>query len=134
MDIHNQHPWPASIENAREIQNKLRCSVILKSGIPLQSIQTIAAADVTCSKKNKRLFAAVVLFSFPEIQFLSVSAIQYPEIFPYIPGYLSFRELPPLISIFETLNEKFEVILCAAHGFAHHAHQYVNKIRIASQN
>jgi len=119
MEVYYKHPWRISINEAREIQNKLRSQVILESSTPLKSIKTIAAADISYSLRDKNLFAAVVLFSFPGFKLISAKALKSEANFPYVPGYLSFREIPALISIFEGLNEDVDVILCDGHGIAH---------------
>lgn len=119
MEIHRKHPWRISINEAREIQTKMRSRVNLKSSIQLRSIKTIAAADISYSLRSKNLFAAVVLFSFPELKLITAKALKFKANFPYVPGYLSFREIPALIPIFEELKENVDVILCDGHGIAH---------------
>lgn len=120
MEVYHKHPWRISINEAREVQTKLRSHVLLnENGLPLKSIQTIAAADISYSLRDKNLFAAVVIFSFPELELITAKAGKSIANFPYIPGYLSFREIPALISIFEELDENVDVILCDGHGIAH---------------
>lgn len=119
MEVYHKHPWQISITEAREIQNKLSSHVVLENNLPLKSIETIAAADISYSLRDKNLFAAVVLFSFPELKFITAKAAKSVANFPYVPGYLSFREIPALISIFEELKENVDVILCDGHGIAH---------------
>lgn len=39
--------------------------------------------------------------------------------FPYVPGYLSFREIPPIMAALERLSTQPDVIICDGHGIAH---------------
>lgn len=119
MEIYHKHPWKISINQAREIQNKLGSRVALQNNLSVESIQTIAAGDISYSLRDNNLFAAVVLFSIPKLEFITARALKSIPNFPYVPGYLSFREIPPLISIFEELDEDMDVILCDGHGIAH---------------
>jgi deoxyribonuclease V len=119
MKIYHKHPWSISTKEAREIQNNLQSYLILENDLPPVSIKIIAGTDVSYSKINKKLYASVVLFSYPELEFISNTSIESHEDFPYIPGYLSFREIPGLISIFEKLEDDVDLILCDGQGIAH---------------
>ena len=119
MKIYHKHPWSLSIEEARKLQNELHTHLILENNINLHSIKIIAGTDISYSTKKRKLYAAVVLFSYPKLEFISSISTEYQEDFPYIPGYLSFREIPGLISIFEKLEDNIDLILCDGHGIAH---------------
>jgi len=58
------------------------------------------------------LFGAVVLMDFPELTPVAVYHAQAEIRFPYVPGYLSFRELPVLMGIFEKMREDFCTNVC----------------------
>ncbi len=47
------------------------------------------------------------------------TAVAVPVCFPYIPGLLTFRELPPVAEAWARLKRLPEVLIFDAHGFAH---------------
>lgn len=119
MKIHHQHPWRISLNQARKIQTRLSSKVILRSSPSLHSLNIIAAVDTAYSKTQRKLFAAVALFSFPELCCLSCFSVECGEAFPYLPGYLSFREIPCYIQIFKKINGDVDLILCDGQGYSH---------------
>lgn len=59
------------------------------------------------------------MYSFPEMQEIERAWAERELKFPYVPGLLSFRELPVLLAAFEKLSAAPEVIFCDAQGYAH---------------
>jgi deoxyribonuclease V len=119
MKIYYEHPWKVSINVARQIQMQLRNQVDLTTKIQPHSINTLAAADISHSPGDKYLSAAVVLVSFPQLKVISTYYAIDTINFPYIPGLLSFREVPLLIKIFQKICDDFDLLLCDGHGIAH---------------
>ncbi|MEM4410015.1 MAG: deoxyribonuclease V, partial [Candidatus Caldarchaeum sp.] len=106
-----------TIDEARKIQFSLRERVILQDCF--HKIATVAGCDVGKVKGTRRLVCAITVFSFPELMEIGkVSAIA-DETFPYVPGYLSFREAPVIFNAWEKLAEKPDVLMCDGHGVAH---------------
>ena len=64
-------------------------------------------------------FSAVVLLSWPGLEVREIARAQGSFSFPYVPGLLSFRELPPLLRSFRRLAEIPDLILCDGQGLAH---------------
>jgi deoxyribonuclease V len=60
-----------------------------------------------------------VVFSFPGLSRIEEKWIQDKVNFPYIPGLLSFRELPVLLKALKRLKTDPELILCDGQGIAH---------------
>ncbi len=109
--------WNVSPADAISIQKKLASRVKI---CPLpHRTQWIAAADVSYSKGNDKLFAAVVLCHLPDLTVHERLAASARVTFPYIPGLLSFRETPLIIELCERLGQKPEIILCDGQGIAH---------------
>jgi deoxyribonuclease V len=95
------HSWSLTPKEAPELQHQLASQVIDDRPLNIASIQTVAGIDV--SVKNNQSRSAIVVLSFPELQFIeAVTAIQ-PTPFPYVPGLLSFREAPVILEAFEQL-------------------------------
>jgi deoxyribonuclease V len=119
MKIYYEHPWNVTANEARQIQMQLRRRVDLTTKIQLHSIKTLAAADISYSRGDKYLSAAVILLSFPELKIISSFYATGAIRFPYIPGLLSFREAPVLMNIFKEIPDDFDVLLCDGQGIAH---------------
>jgi deoxyribonuclease V len=122
MKIKNLHPWHISIKEAEKIQIKLQKKTIFNS--PFSSIRTIkniVGADVNFIEGKNLLTAGLAVFSFPELNILEKVRIEKKvnQLFPYIPGLLAFREIPPLLDAFKKLKTEPDVILCDGQGIAH---------------
>jgi deoxyribonuclease V len=109
--------WPKSltIPEAREIQNQLRKKVRVTPLI--KEPRYIAGADAAFSDES--VFAAVCLFLFPELTLVEQRTAIQKLSFPYVPGYLSFREGPSIIGALEILSKKPDLILVDGQGIAH---------------
>ena len=80
-------------------------------------IKYIAGVDV--GRNQTMLFGAVVVLSFPELQILESTWAKVQERLPYIPGYLSFREVPVILRAYKKLKRRPELILVDGQGIAH---------------
>ena len=102
MKIKHLHGWDVSSQEAIRIQKKLRSRLELgKSPGP---IERVAGTDVSFSRKSGRIWAGVVVFSYPELCRIEEQWIRDRVSFPYIPGLLSFRELPVLLKALERVK------------------------------
>ncbi len=119
MEINQLHPWQVSTREAARIQADLREKVLLQSESNFESIQTIAAADVSSHKSENILYAAVVIMQFSPLKFINCYWEIAPARFPYVPGYLSFREAPIIVEIFKKISHPPDVLLCDGQGIAH---------------
>ncbi len=112
-----QHNWNVTPKEAVEIQKQLREELQL---IPLKKpITTIGGADVSMNMFAKDGFAGFVTLSFPSLDVIDHSVVQNEIPFPYIPGLLSFREIPMLVEAWEKLKKKPDVIVVDGVGIAH---------------
>ena len=112
-----RHRWDLSPKEAVALQRELAESVVF---CPLpEDFKILGASDIGYVPAIDRLVAVVVTFSWPELQLLeTVHAISSIP-FPYIPGLLSFREVPPLLEAFEKLRNPPDALLCDGQGIAH---------------
>jgi deoxyribonuclease V len=92
MQIRHLHAWDVSTQEAVQLQKELTSRLDLRK--LSRPIKRIAGADVSFSRKSGRIWAGVVVFSFPELSKIEEKWIKDKVRFPYIPGLLSFRELP----------------------------------------
>jgi len=119
MKIRDLHSWQVSTQEARSIQQKLKEQILLDDGIKIDRIRTVAAADVSFNRFGKVLFGGVVFMDFPELRLLGVCIRISEATFPYIPGYLSFREAPVILDILRDFETVPDVLLCDGQGIAH---------------
>ncbi len=79
----------------------------------------MAGVDVGFDEGGGIAKAAVAVLTFPELQLAEHATTWRESRFPYVPGYLSFRELPAVLDALEAISTTPDVVLCDAHGFAH---------------
>ena len=106
-----------SISQATQIQNELR----EKADISERefNIATIAGADISLNLYSSTIYAGIIILSFPQLIPLSYSLIKAETNFPYVPGYLAFREVPALVKAWGSLLMKPDVMVIDGHGIAH---------------
>ena len=115
MQYRSLHSWDVTPEEAREIQNRLRREVI--GADRFGTINTVAGVDIGLKKDTA--LASVVVLSFPELQVVDSEVAACPVRFPYIPGLLSFREIPPLLTAFAQLQTEPDLVIVDGQGIAH---------------
>ena len=109
------HSWDVTPEEARKLQNELRSQVIQTDRFG--TINTVAGVDI--GLKKDIALASVVVLSFPELQVVDSVVTESPVRFPYIPGLLSFREIPPLLTTFAQLQTEPDLVIADGQGIAH---------------
>lgn len=75
--------------------------------------------DVAFPAQGSVSRGAAVLFRYPDLTPVAGSIAELPTRFPYVPGLLSFRELPALLAALDGLPETPDVILVDGQGIAH---------------
>ena len=110
------HPWRVDITAARKIQERLSRRVSFSW--PGRPVRRIAGADVSFPCRARAL-AAVVVLSYPDLVPLETAVAEGPCPMPYVPGFLSFREVPVLLDAFESLACEPDLILFDGQGMAH---------------
>ncbi len=85
----------------------------------LEPVRHIAGVDVGFEDKGRITRAAVVVLAFPGLQLHEQAISRISTRFPYVPGYLSFRELPAVLQALEQLACKPDLLLCDGQGLAH---------------
>jgi deoxyribonuclease V len=79
----------------------------------------VAGADIAYDESRGLQFAAVLVFTFPELRLVETRAVRGRIPFPYVPGLLSFREAPALLRAFRRLRARPDLLLCDGQGIAH---------------
>jgi deoxyribonuclease V len=112
----NTRDWNVSPAEGIAIQNKLRETV--ERRWDRRAVNLVAGADVHFPRRD-RLRAAIVVCTHPGLEVVESAALEMPCAFPYIPGLLSFREIPGLLAAWRRLRQKPDVLLCDGQGIAH---------------
>lgn len=111
------HPWNVTPAEAIALQQTLRKQVILTD--QLGSIRRVAGVDVGFEAGGTVTRAAVAVLAYPGLELLETTIARRPTEFPYIPGLLSFRELPAVLEALAQLREPADLLLCDGQGIAH---------------
>lgn len=117
MNIPDLHPWNVTYEEAIKIQKCLKDKVILKKID--RRINYIAGLDVSYAKGANTVWAGVVVLDFPSLVKIEERWAQSKVLFPYIPGLLSFREIPALLDVLRNIEVEPDLIFCDGQGIAH---------------
>jgi deoxyribonuclease V len=107
--------WPKDLDEARAIQDQVRAQVIAYDAHG--PIRTVAGVDA--GYVDGEALAAVVVLAFPSLEPLDYAMARRPLEFPYIPGFLSFREAPAVLDALAGLRARPDLLICDGHGLAH---------------
>jgi deoxyribonuclease V len=111
------HEWKVSPKEAIAMQRELAQKVRL---IPLaRTPKRIGGCDVSMNRFATEGFAGFVTLSYPELRVEDHSVVKDAIPMPYIPGLLSFREIPMLMKAWEKLQVKPDVLMADGIGIAH---------------
>lgn len=109
--------WKLSPKAAIERQRELRA---LTNLTPLNSpIRYIGGADIAYDKNSDVVHAGIVVLDYETMEIVCSSSIVDTIQFPYIPGLLSFREIPSILKAWEALPIRPDVMMLDGHGIAH---------------
>jgi deoxyribonuclease V len=105
------------IARAQALQARLRRRVRIRGGP--RRVRLVAGADLAYRGDGSRAWAAVVLWSLRDGAVVETVTVSGRPSFPYVPGYLSFREGPLLLRAFKRLKRKPDLVLFDGQGVAH---------------
>ena len=111
------HSWDLTPKEAVQLQKQLGPRI--RTDLPLPDPRSIAGVDVGYSRPLGLSVATVAVLAFPSLELVESAVATAPTPFPYVPGLLSFRELPPILKALDRLSAPPEMILVDGHGRAH---------------
>lgn len=113
-----QHPWSVTPAEARDIQRELRARLV--EHVPPGFVpRLVAGADMSIEPNTTRGYAGIVVIDAESMETVDESVADVEVGFPYIPGLLSFREIPPLLAAWERLATRPDVVIFDGVGYAH---------------
>lgn len=115
--MRQEHPWEVTPAEARAIQESFRRYVIRRDDY--ERIATVAGVDVGFEDGGRVTRAAIAVLDFPKLTPRAEALARRPTGFPYVPGLLSFREIPAVLDALDQLATPPDVLLCDGQGYAH---------------
>lgn len=106
-----------TIPEATHIQNELRAKLDIAERE--LRITTIGGADISLNLYSTTVYAGIIVLSFPQLKPVAYSLVKAETDFPYVPGFLAFREVPALVSVWEQMKIKPDLLVVDGHGIAH---------------
>lgn len=117
MEFPHLHDWNLTPAEAIALQQELRGQVRLSG--ERHPIELIAGVDVSYEKWGRHFFAALVVLRRSDLQIVARASADGLVDFPYVPGLLSFRELPIILKAFERLDLIPDAVMTDGQGIAH---------------
>lgn len=111
------HRWDLAPAEAIALQQELRGKISTLDDYG--NVTTVAGVDVGFEKRGAITRAAVAVLEYPSLAPVASAIARRPTEFPYIPGLLSFREVPAVLDALEQLSHPPDLLLCDGQGYAH---------------
>ena len=116
-------PWlPTEFEKltlseARALQERL--AGLVREDNVAGAMELIAGADAAYDPDGRHVHAAVALWEVTSSDVVETATASAEARFPYVPGFLAWRELPAVLAAFGRLGRRPDVVLVDGHGRAH---------------
>ena len=117
MKIRQRHRWDLTPKEAMALQARLAAEVVRRDDFA--AIGRVAGVDAGFEEAGATTRAAVAVLAFPSLQLETSAIARLPTRFPYVPGLLSFREVPAVLAAIEQLAVLPDLLLCDGQGIAH---------------
>lgn len=118
MKFEAPHRWDLTPTEAVALQRELAPRVVLDDELP-SVVRRVAGVDVGFEDHGRITRAAVVVLDADTLACVERALVRLPTAFPYVPGLLSFREVPGVLAALEALATPPQLILCDGQGYAH---------------
>lgn len=82
-------------------------------------IKYIGGADIAYNKESDEIYTGIIILDYETMEIVAHSTIIDKMTFPYVPGLLSFREIPSYLKVWDQLPIKPDVLVMDGHGIAH---------------
>src|SRR5215472_7340924 len=111
----HRHPWNLPPAEAIALQRDLASQVIRIDALP-EKIRRIAGIDVSVNEALNESRAAVVILSFADLQEIEVARHTQGILMPYMPGLLSFREIPVILGALAQIQHVPDLLMVDGQG------------------
>lgn len=110
--------WDVTPTEAVALQKRLRELLVLRPP-PGLKVERVAGADISTEKGNDTGYGGLVVLDAATLAPVAQSGAAVVLTFPYVPGLLSFRELPIVKAAWERLTVRPDVVIFDGQGTAH---------------
>ena len=117
MKVEKLHGFDLSPAEARRLQEELASGVVAGPPLDFERVRYVAGADV--STQEGMAYATVAVLGFPGLSVVEVRGFEAVLEFPYVPGLLSFREMPSVLGALEKVETDVDAVILDAQGLAH---------------
>lgn len=111
-------PWPVTTADATRVQHELRERLVLTPP-PGFAPRLVAGADISMERGSDVGYAGLAVLDVATLDTVETAVATATLTFPYVPGFLSFRELPPLAAAWEKLGRRPDAVIFDGQGYAH---------------
>jgi len=120
MRLRKLHSWDVTLAEAKALQEKLSGMVERRNGPGLgRRPRLIGGVDVACPSSHPVAVAVVVVMTRPGMEVVEVKGAVARLRFPYIPGFLSFREGEAVARALELVAAEVECFIFDGQGICH---------------
>lgn len=111
------HGWALAPKEAIALQRELAGHVAERDRHG--PVTRVAGVDVGFEDNGATTRAAVAVLAYPSLEPVESRLVRRRTRFPYVPGLLSFRELPAILDAVAELSVRPDLFLCDGQGRAH---------------
>jgi deoxyribonuclease V len=116
---------PPVIENIEHLKNEqltFAGKVVLQSPFStIAQVKTVAGLAVRDTRDRQHAIVCCAVHRLTDLELIEKVSltVETAGLFPYYPGFRSFRELPLLMKLLPRVKTAVDVFLCDGHGIAH---------------
>lgn len=103
----------------RAEQRQRAAQIITDDDFDILPPRLIGGADVGFEQQGTITRAAMVILEYPSLALVEYQVARIATIMPYIPGLLSFREVPALQAVLKQLQHQPDLLMVDGQGIAH---------------
>jgi len=115
MIVTELHPWNLKVGEAKKLQVILSSRVVRED--TFSTITTVAGMDIGFHGNIAK--SSCVVMSYPDLEIIESKVVETSINFPYIPGLLSFREIPALVEVLRIITVEPDLFIADGQGIAH---------------
>jgi deoxyribonuclease V len=106
-----------TLPEARALQERL--AGVVREQATSRKVRVVAGVDAAYDPRGCYAHAAVVLWEREGDTIVETATATVAMRFPYVPGFLAWRELPAILAAFDRLDRRPDLVLVDGHGRAH---------------
>lgn len=111
--------FPPTLKDATLVQRELAARVVAEDD--LGAIEVVGGTDISCRPRDRHatVHGAIVTLGWRDLDVREVAEASLPPRFPYVSGYLGFRESPSLVEAFAKLKRPPDLLFVDGQGLSH---------------